>query len=94
LPTVFFKIVFGASREVILPWPAPVRMFESLCGVFKVEAVVRRRLEAAPPSPLVDIDRDAVPNCNRADMDITVIDVPAVLAFGVKAAGEFGHDAH
>jgi hypothetical protein len=44
--------------------------------------------ETAIPTPLVDnagADRD------RAAMDVAVIDVPAVLAFGISAAGESGH---
>jgi hypothetical protein len=28
---------------------------------------------------------------DRADVDVSVIDVPAVLAFGIAAAGELGH---
>jgi hypothetical protein len=40
--------------------------------------------------PWVGIVRIADAPCNRADMDIAVIDVPAVVDFAVAAAVEFG----
>jgi hypothetical protein len=39
------------------------------------------RIKAATPFPLVDIDRAAGAARDRADMDIAVIDVPAVGTF-------------
>jgi hypothetical protein len=35
--------------------------------------------------------RNAGADRDRADLDVSVIDVPAVLALGIVAAGEFGH---
>jgi hypothetical protein len=48
-------------------------------------------IEAAAPSPLVDVDGAAGASRDRADMDIAVIDVPAVRALGIAAAGKGGH---
>jgi hypothetical protein len=51
----------------------------------------RSGVEAATPFPLVDVNRAAGAARNRSDMHIAVIDVPAILAFGITAAGEGGH---
>jgi hypothetical protein len=47
-------------------------------------------IEAARPLPRVCVGRIAGANCQSADLDLAVIDVPAVGAFGVSAAGEGG----
>ncbi len=44
--------------------------------------------EAAGRSPPIFVMRNAGADRDRADADITVVDVPAVRAFGVAAAGE------
>ena len=49
------------------------------------------RIEAASPAPRIFIVPDAGAVRDRADMDVAVIDVPAVLAFGIAAASEGGH---
>jgi hypothetical protein len=48
-------------------------------------------IEAAFPFPLIDVRRAAHAPRDRTDMDIAVIGVPAVLAFGIAVAGEGGH---
>jgi hypothetical protein len=57
----------------------------------KIFAWRRARVEAADPAPRVLMMRDAGADSDRADADVSVIDVPAVLAFGIAAAGELGH---
>jgi hypothetical protein len=53
------------------------------------------RIEPAFPLPLFEIGRAARAACDRADMDVVVLDVSAVGAFGTAAAGEGGmpHDS-
>jgi hypothetical protein len=53
--------------------------------------MVRGRVEAALPAPLVDVDPDAGTGRDRPDVHATAIDVPAVGAIGRAAAGEGGH---
>ena len=55
-------------------------------------AWIQARIEAALPFPLVDVVRAARAARDRADVDVAAIDVPAVLAFRISAAGEHGHD--
>src|SRR5260370_35227198 len=50
-------------------------------------------IEAARPTPRVFIVRNAGADGDRAGVDVAIIDVPAVLAFWVAAAGEGGHGA-
>jgi hypothetical protein len=45
------------------------------------------------PFPLVDVDRAAGTPRDRTDLDVAIEDVPAVLAFGISAAGERGGHA-
>jgi hypothetical protein len=50
------------------------------------------RIEAAAPFPGVLIMRVAGADCDRADVHVTVVDVPAFLEdFRIAAAGERGH---
>jgi hypothetical protein len=55
---------------------------------------MRARIEAAAPSPLIDVDRDTGADPDRADLHVTIENLPA---FGVgvsrAAAGEGGHTA-
>jgi hypothetical protein len=44
-----------------------------------------------PPFRLIGIKRATPTARDRADSDVAEIDVPAVLAFGIAAAGEDGH---
>jgi hypothetical protein len=48
-------------------------------------------IEAATPFPRIFIMRAADANRDRSYVDIAVIDVPAVQAFGISAAGDGGH---
>jgi hypothetical protein len=58
-------------------------------GVFTGSAA---RIEAARPTPLVDINRHAGADyCDRSHMHVAIIDVPAIGSFGISAAGEPGH---
>src|SRR5260370_5658561 len=50
-------------------------------------------IEPANPTPRVFIVRNAGADGDRAGVDVAIIDVPAVLAFWVAAAGEGGHAA-
>jgi hypothetical protein len=52
---------------------------------------VRGRIETAVPSPLLGVHRQAWLDRDRAYLNVTVVDVPSVGAFGVRAAGEGGH---
>jgi hypothetical protein len=45
------------------------------------------RIETASPFPLIDIDRATRASRDGAGVDVTIIDVPAVLTFGIAAAG-------
>jgi hypothetical protein len=54
-------------------------------------ARMRTGIETAQPTPLRLAGRDADPPGDRANMDVAVIDVPAIVAFWVAAAGESGH---
>jgi hypothetical protein len=64
---------------------------EGLRRTVLVLAWTRSRIETARPFPLVDVDRAAGADRDRADMDVPDIDVPAVRALGISAAGELGH---
>jgi hypothetical protein len=57
----------------------------------KVLAWFTARVEAASPTPRVLMMRNASANRDRADVDVTEIDVPAIGALGIAAAGELGH---
>jgi hypothetical protein len=58
-------------------------------------ARMKAGVEAASPSQLIDIDRNARALANRADMDVVVIDVPYLVMGVVRAAaGEGGHVAN
>jgi hypothetical protein len=56
-----------------------------------VLAGLRSWIEAARSSPLINVDRNASALGNRADMHVTVIDVPAVWTFRIATAGEGEH---
>ena len=57
-------------------------------------ARIRARIEAAAPAPRGLVVRDAGPDGDEADMDVAVIDQPALFAsVVVAAAGECGHPA-
>ena len=60
-------------------------------GATALLAGIRPRIEAAQPLPWLLIVRLAHAACDGADVDISEIDVPAVEAFRVSAAGELGH---
>jgi hypothetical protein len=64
-------------------------LVEGFSGAVALLVGLGSRIEAAGPAPLVD--GDARLCRDGADMDIAVIDAPAVLAFGITAAGEGRH---
>jgi hypothetical protein len=47
-------------------------------------------IKTADPTPLVHVDRTTGPAWDRADLDVAVIDAPAVGALRIAAAGEGG----
>jgi hypothetical protein len=53
---------------------------------------VQAWIEATRPLPLINVDRNARPFTDRADMHVAVIDMPGDLVWIVgAAAGEDGH---
>jgi len=44
-------------------------------------------VEAAAPPPLIDVEQDAIAPRNRTDVDVIVIDVPAIIALEMSDAG-------
>ena len=49
-------------------------------------------IEDAGPVPLVDVDRDARPDADSADLDVAIEYAPALLAvIRIAATGEGGH---
>jgi hypothetical protein len=52
---------------------------------------MRARIKAAGPAPRIFVMWNPGSERNRADVNIAVIDVPAVVAFGIATAGEGGH---
>jgi hypothetical protein len=59
-------------------------LLEGFGRAFDVPPVVRRWIKAALPSPLIDVDGSAGAERDRADMDIFVIDVPAIVDSGYR----------
>jgi hypothetical protein len=90
----FLEIGFAHRRQD----PAPsclepcASLFEGGRGTAPIVAGLHARIETAAPFPLLDVDRAARSASDRADMGVTVVDVPAVRALGIAAAGEGGHD--
>jgi hypothetical protein len=92
-PSVFDEIGIGAPGKYRAPCP-----FEIAAGLIKgrggsigANPAVRRRIETAVPTPLININRNTGTSGDRADAGIAMIDVPTVLAFRIAAAGESGH---
>jgi hypothetical protein len=54
-------------------------------------ARMRARIEAAAPFPRIGVVRIADAFGNRPDMNIAVVNVPALSVMFGSAAGEFGH---
>jgi len=69
------------------------RLVERVGSAVGLLARLRARIEAAHPLPSFGGSGIADALCDGADMDIAEIDIPAVLAFRVAAAGELGHSA-
>jgi hypothetical protein len=93
LAAVRSKIGPGALREVFAP-----RLFELGLGYLKGRrsslekvALMRPWIEAAIPSPLVDVNRGAGPSRDRTHMDVAIVDVPTVGTFGVSATSQPEH---
>jgi hypothetical protein len=66
-----------------------VEGFGGAAGVF---AGMTAGVETAAPFKWVGVVRVACSARESADMHVPVIDVPAVLAFGITVAGEDGHE--
>jgi DNA-binding protein H-NS len=54
-------------------------------------ARIQGGIKAADPRPLIDVGRATDTARDRADMDVAIEDMPAILAFGISAAGEGRH---
>jgi hypothetical protein len=90
---VFVEISLRALRKILYPGGLEIGpcLFEGFGRALDMQAMVRPRIETAVPTPLVDIDWDAGAERDRSHMHVTIVDVPAVVAFGISAAGESGH---
>jgi hypothetical protein len=86
LAAICGEVGFGASREVRFPrrFESGPRLIEG-CRVAGAGPTVVQRIEAAVPSPLRNAERQARLNRDRADLNVTVENMPAVGAFGVRA---------
>lgn len=84
---------FSPFRRERLPREREVspRLIERGCGAIPEFAGPASRIETADPGPLLTMVWDADPARDRADMDVAVVDMPAILAFAITAAGELGH---
>jgi hypothetical protein len=89
----FLEIGIGERRQDPPPggFEVGARVIEIDGGAALVLVRFDARIEAAAPFPLVDIDRAAHAAGNGADVNVSVIDVLAVLALRISAAGEGGH---
>jgi hypothetical protein len=87
----FLKIDLGAGRQETLPGLLEIgaRVFEIHGRSVGVLARIAARIEAANPFPLIDIERHTWADGDRAYVNVTEIDVPAVRVSGVSAAGQF-----
>src|SRR4051794_28723038 len=94
-PAVLEKVLFGAGRQVVLPSLAEslARSLERCCGTdADLARLVRLRIEAERPTPLVDIVRNAGTLSDRADANVVIEDAPGFLMHVLHAAaGEGGH---
>jgi hypothetical protein len=68
------------------------RLIEIDGGAALVLARLDARVETASPFPLINVDGAAGAARDCADMDIAIIDVPAVGALGIAAAGQGRHE--
>ena len=87
-------VELGPPRRKHLPSRLEVgpRLVEGGRSAGRALARVRSRIEAAAPAPTRLIMRDAGADRNRADLHVSVIDVPAFLASIFRsAAGKGGH---
>jgi hypothetical protein len=93
LITPFLEIGFAHRRQD----PAPsclercASLFECGRGTAPIVAGLHARIETAAPFPLLDVDRAARSASDRADMGVTVVDVPAVRALGIAARAGMAH---
>jgi len=78
-------------KPLLVDFKIRARLIEGRRGATRLLAGLGAGIEAAAPFPWIFVMRLAYAARDRADPDVTEIDVPAVLAFGVSAADEFGH---
>jgi hypothetical protein len=93
LAPIFVEISLRALREIFFPCFLEIGpcLFEGFGRALDLLAAVRPRIKAAVLSPLVDINRYAGADRDRSHMHVAIVDVPAIEALGISAAGERGH---
>ena len=92
LASILFKVTFRAIRQLRRPGGFKIgpSLVKRLGRPIDVLAAMRHRVEAALPTP--DQHRpEPGSSRDRAHANVAEIDVPAVLAFWISAAGEDGH---
>jgi hypothetical protein len=87
------KIGIRPLRQKHAPrgFEAGAGLIESCGGAVGALPGMRARVEATRPAPRILVMRNAGAERDRAHVHVAIIDVPAVLAFGIAAAGEGGH---
>jgi hypothetical protein len=87
------EVGLSAQREIGLPCcleGGAGRVEAFRCTAAALSPLIER-VEANAPAPLVGMDGHPWADRDVPDVDIAEIDVPAVRAFGLAAAGEGGH---
>jgi hypothetical protein len=87
LAAVLDEVGFRTLREIVFPCGFEVipGFVEGRCIAGAGPSALRQRIESDVPSPLRCRDRQTGLDRDRADLNVTVEDVPAVGAFGVRA---------
>jgi hypothetical protein len=90
----FLKVGPGQRRQDPLPgcFEVSARMIEVYRCTAPILTRLYARVKAGVPPELLVVDRAAGAARNRADLHIAVIDVPAVLALRIAAAGKVRPD--
>ena len=87
------KVCLGSLWQIDAPGRLELGagLLERTGGAAALVAWIAARAEPAQPLPGLGRARIADALGNRADVNVAVIDVPAVGAFGVRTAGEVGY---
>jgi hypothetical protein len=91
---VFVERAGRDFRQQLFPicLEAGAGQFERLGRVTAVLSWMKAGIEAATPTPLININWHARALANRADMHVAVVNVPSLMvAIGAAAAGQGGH---